>query len=259
MSLARNKLSTLQAVAWWKRAVRWALSAMTGLLVLSAPVLADDTDVHKELDAVRKSLNRHQQLLERLQQVTANLGREQAELSLLAPDESLLDQIARDVYELRERAQQLEQRIAFLEEVIASQAKEPEPSADHSTRLLLEGLLALQAGEVQQASELWEFILTQEHPAVPKDLLLLALGDANRRQGRLREASSNYGTLIRKFPKSRVLPQALYGLGDAFGRMGDATRQQVIWKELQKAYPDHWLSQQIRRSQTGETGGAANE
>ncbi|MDP7630963.1 MAG: tetratricopeptide repeat protein, partial [SAR324 cluster bacterium] len=136
----------------------------------------------------------------------------------------------------------------------------PGPSTDNSTRLLLEGLLALQVGELQQASGAWETLLTQEQSTVPKDWLLLTLADANRRQERFQEAASNYGTLLRKFPKSQVLPQALYGLGDTFRQMGDTVRQQVIWKELQKAYPEHRLSQQIRRLQaSGKTAGAANE
>ncbi|MDP7157085.1 MAG: tetratricopeptide repeat protein [SAR324 cluster bacterium] len=260
MAFAENTLSAFPLVAWLRRVVCGALSGMAVLVVMTLPVLAEQEDVRKELDAVRKSLSRYQQLLERLQSVTANLSREQSELSLLVPDEALLDQIARDVNELREGAQQLEKRITFLEEVIASQAEAPGPSTDNSTRLLLEGLLALQVGELQQASGAWETLLTQEQSTVPKDWLLLTLADANRRQERFQEAASNYGTLLRKFPKSQVLPQALYGLGDTFRQMGDTVRQQVIWKELQKAYPEHRLSQQIRRLQaSGKTAGAANE
>jgi len=210
MAFAENTLSAFSLVAWLRRVVRRVLSGMAVVLVLTALVLAEGTDV-RDLDAVRKLLSRHQQLLERLQSVTANLSREQSELSLLVPDESLLDQIARDLNELREGAQQLEKRVAFLEEVIASQAEAPESATDDNTRLLLEGLLALQVGELQQASGAWKTLLTQEQPLVPKDWLLLTLGAANRRQKRFREATSNYGTLIRKFPQSRVLPQALYG------------------------------------------------
>ena len=259
MAFAENTLSAFSLVAWLRRVVRGVLSGMAVLLLLTALVLAEGVDVRKDLDAVRKSLSRHQQLLERLQSVTANLSREQSELSLLVPDESLLDQIARDLNELREGAQQLEKRVAFLEEVIASQAEAPESATDDNTRLLLEGLLALQVGELQQASGAWKTLLTQEQPLVPKDWLLLTLGAANRRQKRFREATSNYGTLIRKFPQSRVLPQALYGLGDTFRQMGDTARQQVIWKELQKAYPEHRLSQQIRSLQAAKKTGAANE
>ena len=247
MAFAKNTLSAVSLLARLKQAVRRAFSGVVALVVLAAPLLAEEAQVRKELDAVRKSLNRHQQLLERLQSITANLSHEQSELSLLVPDESLLDQIARMTNQLREGAERLEVRVAFLEEVAASQAEALEPGTDNSTHLLLKGLLALQVGEVEHASGAWESLLTQEEPPVPKDWLLLLLGDANRRQERHQEALADYGTLIRKFPKSRLLPQALYGLGAAFGEMGDTARQQVIWKELQKAYPQHWRSRQIRK------------
>ena len=113
MAFAENTLSAFPLVAWLRRVVCGALSGMAVLVVMTLPVLAEQEDVRKELDAVRKSLSRYQQLLERLQSVTANLSREQSELSLLVPDEALLDQIARDVNELREGAQRLEKRITF--------------------------------------------------------------------------------------------------------------------------------------------------
>ena len=80
-------------------------------------------------------------------------------------------------------------------------------------------------------------ILKQKKPTLLKAEILLAVAHSFLAQGHAKQAASHYGTFLREYPKSRHIPQALYFLGDAMGKLGQQKKQKVLWRELIKKYP----------------------
>ena len=95
----------------------------------------------------------------------------------------------------------------------------------------------MQAGNPDQAVEHLQEILKRKKPSQLKAEILLAIAHSFLAQGHAKQAASHYGTYLSEYPKSRHIPQALYYLGEALGKLGQQKKQKVLWKELTKKYP----------------------
>ena len=95
----------------------------------------------------------------------------------------------------------------------------------------------MQAGNPDQALEHLQKILKQKNPTQLKAEIILAIAHSFLAQGHAKQAASHYGTFLREYPKSRQIPQALYFLGEAMGKLGQQKKQKILWQELTKKYP----------------------
>lgn len=199
-----------------------------------------------EISALQKTIVEQQELMQNLQALTADQIQRNSELEQAIPPRDLLESLQNGFVELRKKTTVLEKQLSALQKNIANSAKKkktlkaPETSEvefPKDQKQLLQGLISLQAGNPDQAVEHLGKILKQKKPTLLKGEILLAVAHSFLAQGHARQAASHYGTFLREYPKSRNIPQALYFLGEAMGKLGQQKKQKVLWKELTTKYP----------------------
>ncbi|MDE0793906.1 MAG: tetratricopeptide repeat protein, partial [SAR324 cluster bacterium] len=166
-----------------------------------------------------------------------------SELEQAIPPRDLLESLQNGFVELRKKITVLEKQVSALQKSTTESAKkkkDSEPSEvefPRDQKQLLQGLISLQAGNPDQAVEHLQEILKQKKPTQLKAEILLAVAHSFLAQGHAKQAASHYGTYLSEYPKSRHIPQALYFLGEALGKLGQQKKQKVLWQELIKKYP----------------------
>ena len=196
-----------------------------------------------EIADLQKMITEQQELLQNLQALTADQMQRNSELEQAIPPRDLLESLQNGFVELRKKTTVLEKQVSSLHKsttVSAKKNKDQEPSEveyPRDQKLLLQGLISLQSGNPDQAVEHLQEILKQKKPTQLKAEILLAVAHSFLKQGHAKQAASHYGTYLSEYPKSRHIPQALYFLGEALGKLGQQKKQKVLWKELIKKYP----------------------
>ena len=212
----------------------------------STPKKAITQNKSEEITALQKTILEQQELLQNLQALTADQMQRNSELEQAIPPRDLLESLQNGFVELRKKTTVLEKQLSELQKSSAKYAKKettpkvhemPEVEFPKDQKLLLQGLISLQAGNPDQAVEHLQGILMQKKPTLLKAEILLAVAHSFLAQGHAKQAASHYGIFLREYPKSRHIPQALYFLGDAMGKLGQQKKQKVLWRELIKKYP----------------------
>lgn len=212
----------------------------------STPKKAITQNKSEEITALQKTILEQQELLQNLQALTADQMQRNSELEQAIPPRDLLESLQNGFVELRKKTTVLEKQLSELQKSSAKSAKKettpkvhemPEVEFPKDQKLLLQGLISLQAGNPDQAVEHLQGILMQKKPTLLKAEILLAVAHSFLAQGHAKQAASHYGIFLREYPKSRHIPQALYFLGDAMGKLGQQKKQKVLWRELIKKYP----------------------
>ena len=193
----------------------------------------------EEIVELKKAFVEQRELLENLQALTADLMVLSSELEQTIPPRDLLQSLQSDIVELRKKTTALQKSASKTlnkgKRLKASKAVEVE--FPKNQRQLLLGLISLQAGNPDQAVEDFKEIIKQKKPTQFKAQILLAVAHSFLAQGYAKQAASHYGTFLREYPKSRLIPQALYYLGEAMRKLGEKKKQKVLWKELINKYP----------------------
>jgi TolA-binding protein len=200
----------------------------------------------EEIAILQKTIVEQQQLLQNLQALTTAQMERNSELEQAMPPRDLLESLQNGFVELRKKTTLLEKQVSALQKRVAKSTKKektttvsetPEVEFPKDQKQLLQGLISLQAGNPDQAVEHLQEILKQKKPTQLKAEILLAVAHSFLAQGHAKQAASHYGTFLREYPKSRNIPQALYFLGEAMGKLGQQKKQKVLWKELTTKYP----------------------
>jgi TolA-binding protein len=196
-----------------------------------------------EIADLQKTITEQGELLQNLQALTADQMERNSELEQAIPPRDLLESLQNGFVELRKKITVLEKKVSALQKITTESAKkkkDPEPSEvefPRDQKQLLQGLISLQAGNPDQAVEHLQKILKQKNLTQLKAEIILAIAHSFLAQGHAKQAASHYGTYLREYPKSRHIPQALYFLGEAMGKLGQQKKQKVLWQELTKKYP----------------------
>ena len=196
-----------------------------------------------EIADIQITITEQQELLFNLQALTADQMERNSELEQSIPPRDLLESLQNRFVELREKITVLEKQVSTLQESTTESAKnkkDPEPSKlefPTDQKQLLKGLISLQAGNPDQAVEHLQEILKRKKPTQLKAEILLAVARSFLVHGHAKQAASHYGTYLSEYPKSQHIPQALYFLGEALGKLGQQKKQKVLWQELKKKYP----------------------
>ena len=197
----------------------------------------------EEIAVLKKTVSEQQEVLQNLQALTANLIHRNSELEQSIPPRDLLESLQNGFVELRKKITILEKKLPTLQK---SMKKLSEKKKDQNLsrvefpreqKILILGLLSLQAGNPDQAVDHLQEILIQKKSSQLKAEILLAVAYSFLAQGHAKQAASNYGTYLREYPKSPHIPQALYFLGKAMGKLGEQKKQIILWNELVKKYP----------------------
>ena len=197
----------------------------------------------EEIANLQKTITEQQELLYNLQALMADQIQRNSELEQAIPPRDLLESLQNGFVELRKKITILEKQVSALQKSTIESSKKKknnEPSEVEFPRYqkqLLQGLISLQAGNPDQAVENLQEILKQKKPTQLKAEILLAVAYSFLEQGHAKQAASHYGTYLSEYPKSRHIPQALYFLGEALGKLGQQKKQKVLWQELIKKYP----------------------
>ena len=200
----------------------------------------------KEIAVLKKTITEHQELLQNLQGLTADLMQRNSELEQAIPPRDLLESLQKGFVELQKKITALGKKFPELQKSVAKLSEKQKDPKDHDPskvefssyqKKLLLGLLSLQAGNPDQAVEHLQEILKQKKPTQLKAEILLAVAHSFLTRGHAKQAASNYGKYLREYPKSTHIPQALYFLGKAMGKLGQEKKQKVLWEELINKYP----------------------
>ncbi len=215
------------------------------ILLLSATVftLHANEDFQGELKNLKDALTRQETMLRRLQSLSAGQIQRQDLLEQSLPPEDLLDSLYSGLKQLEQELFNINSRLDRLEEFREIQeSRDAEKGKDPPITSVLEGVLALQAGQPDLAARHFQPLLESETPDDFKTTLLMALGNEYLVRDYPEQAASFFGTVIQQSRESAYNPQAMYGLGLAFGMMGDKEKQKIVWYELLRNYPDHPLT-----------------
>jgi len=211
------------------------LLALSVLFALSLLLPASLFSQQKELQQLQNIVAEHAQRLD------AQASRIPSENALEKLNQ--LDQLSEEIRSLQEAVKKLNQHFLNLE----VQKITDEQSKLSLEQHLLLGMLALQAGNANNAVDHLAPYLEQKETVLPKAELLMALGKGFATQGFHQQAASYFGTLIQKYAQSPLLPRALFQLGSVFGKMQKFDKQKIIWKDLIERYPTHPLSKTAQR------------
>jgi len=123
-----------------------------------------------------------------------------------------------------------------ISEITAALAREPPTAPDLRYQV---AKLYFELGDYQQA-ELEARTLVQKFPDSPlaDDGWLLVAQSLSMREGMKAEAMTAYGTLIAKFPRSELVPHALFELGKLRGEAGDDAGAIQAWVQALERHPD---------------------
>ena len=197
----------------------------------------------EEIADLQETITEQQELLHNLQALMADQMQRNRDLEQAIPPRDLLESLQNGFVELQKKITALEKQISTLQKSTAESAKKKkdyelsEVEFPRDQKQLLQGLISLQAGNPDQAVEHLQEILKQKKPTQLKAEILLAVAHSFLAQGHAKQAASHYGTYLSEYPKSRNIPQALYFLGEALGKLGQQKKQKVLWKELIKKFP----------------------
>lgn len=123
-----------------------------------------------------------------------------------------------------------------ISEITAALARDPPTAPDLRYQV---AKLYFELGDYQQ-SELEARTLVQKFPDSPlaDDGWLLVAQSLSMREGMKAEAMTAYATLIERFPRSELVPHALFELGKLRGEAGDDAGAIQAWVQALERHPD---------------------
>ncbi|MBC8260189.1 MAG: tetratricopeptide repeat protein [SAR324 cluster bacterium] len=217
--------------------------------------------------ALQKTLQEQEGLLQRLQALTADLLIRNNELEQTLPPQDLLESLQNGFVELRKNKIKFERQLSLLQKQesglkkqlsilqkkqkqFAKKLKKIEATSagfSRNQQQILRGLLALQAGNPDQAVVQLQNILKSKKPSKLKAEILLALANGFLRQGHAKQAASHYGVFLREYPESKQVPLALFYLATAMRELGEQEKQKVLRQELIKNYPKSSFAKRAKK------------
>jgi len=212
-----------------------------------------------EILEIQKKLKEQKVLLERLQALMADQIIRNNELEQVIPPRDLLESLQNGFVELQNQTNDLEKKVSSMHKNIAKNeikkkdTKTIEKDLDFDQRQIILGLVSLQSGNPNKAKEYWKEIVLDKNQTKLKGELLMAIGHSYLFNGHSKQAASHYGNFLREFPKSPRVPQALYFLGEAMGKLGEKEKQKILWNDLIEKFPKSNFSESASKVLTKKT------
>ena len=212
-----------------------------------------------EIIELQENLKKQEALLERLQSLIADQIIRNNDLEQIIPPRDLLESLQNGLIELKDKTKTLEKKVSLLQvNIEKNEIKKKETKAlegdlvlDQKKNIL--GLISLQSGNPNRAKEYWKEILSDKNGTTLKGEILIAIGNSYLIQGHEKQAASHYGIFLREFPKSPQVPQVLYYLGEAMGKLGEKEKQKILWKDLIEKFPKSNFSERAQNLITKKT------
>ena len=206
----------------------------------------------KEILEIQKTLKKQEALLENLQTLIADQIIRNNDLEQIIPPRDLLESLQNIYVELQDKTKILEKKVSLLQKNIAKKEikkkgkKALESDLVYDQIKIILGLISLQAGNPDQAKEYWKEIVSDKNQTKLKGEIVMAIGHSFLFQGHAKQAASHYGIFLSKFPKSPRVPQALYFLGEAMGKLGEKGKQKILWNDLIEKFPNSNFSERAK-------------
>ena len=200
------------------------------------------------LEELRKSLKRQEKIILRLQSLISEQNLRQDELERSQPPVDLLESLYTDLKSMQEDLKEYLPRLAKIEEL--QKARVP-GRPEKEKEIIMRGMLALLAGNPDNAAKHFQPMLNQDTPKDLKHDLLMALGHSYLARDHPEQAASYFGTAIDLSRKGPQYPHALFYLGLSFQALGDQEKRDVVWKELSSQFLNHPLTLKSQTLQDG--------
>ncbi len=200
------------------------------------------------LEELRKSLKRQEKIILRLQSLISEQNLRQDELERSQPPVDLLESLYTDLKSMQEDLKEYMPRLAKIEEL--EKARVP-GRPEKEKEIIMRGMLALLAGNPDDAAKHFQPMLNQDTPKDLKHDLLMALGHSYLARDHPEQAASYFGTAIDLSRKGSQYPHALFYLGLSFQALGDQEKRDVVWKELSSQFLNHPLTLKSQTLQDG--------
>ena len=200
------------------------------------------------LEELRKSLKRQEKIILRLQSLISEQNLRQDELERSQPPVDLLESLYTDLKSMQEDLKEYLSRLAKIEEL--QKARVP-GRPEKEKEIIMRGMLALLAGNPDDAAKHFQPMLNQDKPKDLKHDLLMALGHSYLARNYPEQAASYFGTAIDLSRKGPQYPHALFYLGLSFQALGDQEKRDVVWKELSSQFLNHPLTLKSQKLQNG--------
>jgi len=206
----------------------------------------------KEIIEIQKTLKKQEALLENLQTLIADQIIRNNDLEQIIPPKDLLESLQNIFVELQNKIKILEKKVSLLQknisknEIKKKEKKTFESDLVYDQMKIILGLISLQAGNPDQAKEYLKEIVSDKKRTKLKGEIVMAIGHSFLFQGHAKQAASHYGIFLSEFPKSPRVPQALYFLGEAMGKLGEKGKQKILWNDLIEKFPNSNFSVRAR-------------